>query len=175
MFIRTNKRPVPLEHCLFYSGEVYKICERDTFLTQGFREAKDAFKKKNSNKLGVKPGPKSGTPAVRAGIQGKNPDTSNRGRDQKYPKHHNANSGLAAVPQSSSGPKRPDSSFWMPLVNNLLKKSLVPVCERITFVISLSCNHDIISSVGPLFCSSFTLNWFHPSFVCLSKSQPAVK
>lgn len=123
----TNKRPVPLEHCLFYSGEVYKICERDTFLTQGFREAKDSFKKKNSNKLGVKPGPKSGTPAMRAGTQGKNPDTSNRGRDQKYPKHHNANSGLAAVPQSSSGPKRPDSSFWMPLVNNLLKKSLVPV------------------------------------------------
>ncbi|XP_025811051.1 DExH-box ATP-dependent RNA helicase DExH11 isoform X3 [Panicum hallii] len=123
----TNKRPVPLEHCLFYSGEMYKICERDTFLTQGFREAKDAFKKKNSNKLGVKPGPKSGTPAVRAGIQGKNPDTSSRGRDQKYPKHHNANSGAAAVSQSSSGPKRSESSFWMPLVNNLLKKSLVPV------------------------------------------------
>nr|CAB3448922.1 unnamed protein product [Digitaria exilis] len=60
----TNKRPVPLEHCLFYSGETYKICERDTFLTQGFREAKDAFKKKNSNKFGVKPGPKSGTSAV---------------------------------------------------------------------------------------------------------------
>ncbi|XP_062218251.1 DExH-box ATP-dependent RNA helicase DExH11 isoform X2 [Phragmites australis] len=123
----TNKRPVPLEHCLFYSGEVYKICERDTFITQGFREAKDAFKKKNSNKLGVKPGPKSGTPAVRAGIQGRNPDASNRGRDQKYPKHHNANSGAAAVQQSSSGPKRSESSFWMPLVNNLLKKSLVPV------------------------------------------------
>ncbi|OEL22541.1 DExH-box ATP-dependent RNA helicase DExH11 [Dichanthelium oligosanthes] len=123
----TNKRPVPLEHCLFYSGEVYKICERDTFLTQGFREAKDAFKKKNSNKLGVKPGPKSGTPTVRAGTQGKNPDTSNRGRDQKYPKHHNTNSGAATVPQSSSGSKRSESSFWMPLVNNLLKKSLVPV------------------------------------------------
>jgi len=115
---------------LFYSGEVYKICERDTFLTQGFREAKDAFKKKNSNKLGVKPGPKSGTPAVRAGIQGKNPDTSNRGRDQKYTKHHNANSGAAAVSQSYSGPKRSESSVWMPLVNNLLKKSLVPVCEN---------------------------------------------
>ena len=137
VFTRTNKRPVPLEHCLFYSGEVYKICERDTFLTQGFREAKDAFKKKNSNKLGVKPGPKSGTPAVRAGIQGKNagiqgknPDTSNRGRDQKYTKHHNANSGAAAVSQSYSGPKRSESSVWMPLVNNLLKKSLVPVCEN---------------------------------------------
>jgi len=123
----TNKRPVPLEHCLFYSGEVYKICERDMFLTQGFKEAKDAFKKKNSNKFGVKPGPRSGTPAVRAGTQGKNPDTSNKGRDQKYPKHHNSNSGAATVQQSSSGPKRFETLFWMPLVNNLLKKSLVPV------------------------------------------------
>ncbi|KAJ1277977.1 hypothetical protein BS78_04G044500 [Paspalum vaginatum] len=122
----TNKRPVPLEHCLFYSGEVYKICERDTFLTQGFREAKDTFKRKNSNKLGVKTGPKTGTPAAHAGTQGKNPDTSNRGRDQKYPKHHNAKSGPTALHQSS-GPKRSESSFWMPLVNNLLKKSLVPV------------------------------------------------
>lgn len=123
----TNKRPVPLEHCLFYSGEVYKICEKDMFLTQGFREAKDAFKNKNSNKLGVKPGSKSGTPAVRAGTQGRNPDTSSRGRDQKYSKHHHANSGAAAVQQSTSGSKRSESSFWMPLVNNLLKKSLVPV------------------------------------------------
>ncbi|AQK68646.1 DExH-box ATP-dependent RNA helicase DExH11 [Zea mays] len=123
----TNKRPVPLEHCLFYSGEVYKICERDMFLAQGFKEAKDAFKKKNLNKFGVKPGSKSGTPAVRAGTQGKNPDTSNKGRDQKYPKHRNSNSGVATVQQSSSGPKRFESLFWMPLVNNLLKKSLVPV------------------------------------------------
>jgi antiviral helicase SKI2 len=140
MFARTNKRPVPLEHCLFYSGEMYKICERDTFLTQGFKEAKDAFKRKNSNKLGVKPGPKPGAPAVRAGTQGRNPDTSNRGRYQKYPKHNNANSGAAAVRQSSSGPKRSESSVWMPLVNNLLKKSLVPVCKKITFELVQSHN-----------------------------------
>ena len=111
------------------------------FLTQGCKEAKDAFKKKNLNKFGVKSGPKSGTPAVRAGTQGKNPDTSNKGRDQKYPKHHNSNSGAATVQQSSSGPKRFETLVWMPLVNNLLKKSLVPVCEIIAFVMSLSCNY----------------------------------
>lgn len=123
----TNKRPVPLEHCLFYSGETYKVCEKDMFLTQGFREAKDTFKMKNSNKLGVKPGSKSGTPATRPGTQGRNPDTSSRGKDQKHPKHHHTNSGAAAIQQSSSGSKRSESSFWMPLINNLLKKSLVPV------------------------------------------------
>lgn len=123
----TNKRPVPLEHCLFYSGEVYKVCEKDIFLTQGFRDAKDAFKMKNANKFGAKPGTKSGTPAVRAGTQGRNPDTSSKGRDQKYPKHHQTNSGAAAIQQSTSGSRRSESSFWMPLINNLLKKSLVPV------------------------------------------------
>ncbi|KAM3228476.1 hypothetical protein ACQJBY_059873 [Aegilops geniculata] len=123
----TNKRPVPLEHCLFYSGEVFKVCEKDIFLTQGFRDAKDAFKMKNANKFGAKPGTKSGTPAVRAGTQGRNPDTSSKGRDQKHPKHHQTNSGAAAIQQSTSGSRRSESSFWMPLINNLLKKSLVPV------------------------------------------------
>ncbi|KAF7083725.1 hypothetical protein CFC21_087488, partial [Triticum aestivum] len=123
----TNKRPVPLEHCLFYSGEVYKVCEKDIFLAQGFRDAKDAFKMKNANKFGAKPGTKSGTPAVRAGTQGRNPDTSSKGRDQKHPKHHQTNSGAAAIQQSTSGSRRSESSFWMPLINNLLKKSLVPV------------------------------------------------
>uniref|UniRef100_A0A0D3F103 DExH-box ATP-dependent RNA helicase DExH11 n=1 Tax=Oryza barthii TaxID=65489 RepID=A0A0D3F103_9ORYZ len=123
----TNKRPVPLEHCLFYSGEVFKICEKDAFLTQGYREAKEVFKKKNSSKLGMKPGSKPGTTAVRAGTQGRNPDTSSRDRDQKNPKPHHASSSAAAVQQSTSGPRRSESSFWMPLINNLLKKSLVPV------------------------------------------------
>ncbi|CAL8998734.1 unnamed protein product [Prunus brigantina] len=43
----TTKKPVPLEHCLFYSGELYKICESESFIPQGFKAAKDAFKKKN--------------------------------------------------------------------------------------------------------------------------------
>ncbi|KAG8069798.1 hypothetical protein GUJ93_ZPchr0006g44661 [Zizania palustris] len=75
----------------------------------------------------MKPGSKAGTPAARAGTQGKIPDTSSRGRDQKNPKNHHANSAAAVVQQSTSGPRRSESSFWMPLINNLLKKSLVPV------------------------------------------------
>lgn len=137
---------------------MYKICERDTFLTQGFKEAKDAFKRKTSNKLGVKPGPKPGAPAVRSGNQGRNPDTSNRGRDQKHSKHQNANSGAAAVQQSSSGLKRSESSVWMPLVNNLLKKSLVPVCEKIALEIPYLAIHDISTS-RPL-CLLFILKYF---------------
>nr|KYP60167.1 Helicase SKI2W [Cajanus cajan] len=37
----TTKRPVPLEHCLFYSGELYKICESETFMPHGLKAAKE--------------------------------------------------------------------------------------------------------------------------------------
>lgn len=47
LFISTTKRPVPLEHCLFYSGEFYKVCENEAFIPQGWKAAKDAYKRKN--------------------------------------------------------------------------------------------------------------------------------
>lgn len=56
---RTTKRPVPLEHCLFYSGELYKICESETFLPQGLKAAKDASKRRHltaAGGSGSKPG-----------------------------------------------------------------------------------------------------------------------
>lgn len=33
---------MPLEHCLYYAGELYKICEQSTFLPEGVREAHKA-------------------------------------------------------------------------------------------------------------------------------------
>lgn len=60
--IRTTKRPVPLEHCLFYSGELFKVCEREIFLPQGLKAAKDASRKKHLT-AGVSSGPKPGTSA----------------------------------------------------------------------------------------------------------------
>jgi hypothetical protein len=136
---------------LFHLSIACSTLEKCTKYVRGICFLLKDLKKQKMNKFGVKPGPKSGTPAVRAGTQGKNPDTSNKGRDQKYPKHRNSNSGVATVQQSSSGPKRFESLFWMPLVNNLLKKSLVPVCEIIAFVISPSYNYK--------FCQFFLL--FH--------------
>ncbi|CAI0475515.1 unnamed protein product [Linum tenue] len=56
----TTKRPVPLEHCIFYSGELYKICENETLIAQGLKAAKDAWKKKNSNTPGGSTGPLPG-------------------------------------------------------------------------------------------------------------------
>ncbi|CAA6656755.1 unnamed protein product [Spirodela intermedia] len=93
----TMKRPVPLEHCLFYSGELYKICESETFLPQGLRAAKDAFKKKTST-IGSSSGG-AGSAAATQGV----------GRER----HH-----------ETSGR---ESSMWLLLINRLSKKSLLPV------------------------------------------------
>lgn len=43
------RRPVPLEHNLYYSGELYTIfSSRDVFLTEGVRKAQAAHKAKNA-------------------------------------------------------------------------------------------------------------------------------
>ena len=34
----TLRRPVPLEHCLFAAGALYKICEKETFLPGGYKQ-----------------------------------------------------------------------------------------------------------------------------------------
>ncbi|XP_020086203.1 DExH-box ATP-dependent RNA helicase DExH11 isoform X3 [Ananas comosus] len=125
--IWTTKRPVPLEHCLFYSGELYKVCENDVFLPQGFRAAKDAYKKKNSNTLGAKSAARTVPTGPGSTAPVRQSDNSSRGRGQKYPKHQTIDSGTTGVHQNSSGPKRSDASSWLSLVNKLSKMSLLPV------------------------------------------------
>ncbi|KAF5833367.1 P-loop containing nucleoside triphosphate hydrolase protein [Dunaliella salina] len=44
----TTKRPVPLQHSLYYAGELYTICTKDnSFAPEGVRNAMLAWKKKN--------------------------------------------------------------------------------------------------------------------------------
>lgn len=43
----TMKRPVPLQHSLYYGGELYTICARDVFSAEGVRAAGSAWKKRN--------------------------------------------------------------------------------------------------------------------------------
>lgn len=130
---RTTKRPVPLEHCLFYSGELYKVCENDMFLPQGFRAAKDAYKKKNSNTLGAKSAARTVPTGPGSTAQVRQSDNSSRGRGQKYPKHQTIDSGTTGVHQNSSGSKRSDASSWLLLVNKLSKMSLLPVRKKHSF------------------------------------------
>ncbi|CAL1402203.1 unnamed protein product [Linum trigynum] len=126
----TTKRPVPLEHCIFYSGELYKICENETLIAQGLKAAKDAWKKKNSNTPGGSTGPLPGSPAVQSGGRGQKHELSNRGKQTKHSgpqnmgNRGNQNRGTG---QSNWGPRRSEAQMWLQLVNKLSKNSLLPV------------------------------------------------
>ncbi|XP_043721889.1 DExH-box ATP-dependent RNA helicase DExH11 isoform X1 [Telopea speciosissima] len=125
----TSKRPVPLEHCLFYSGELYKICENETFLPQGWKAAKDAYKKKNSSTVGGGTGTYLGSAAAHGGARVQQRENPNRGKQNKHsgPQSLGNFSGSGGLSQSNWGSKRSEASLWLLLINKLSKKSLLPV------------------------------------------------
>lgn len=122
-----------MEHCLFYSGELYRICENDTFLTQGLKAAKDAHKKKNSNTTRSGSVMHSGPAAGSGGANAQNRDNSSRGR-QKHSGSRNTGSfygtgsgNFTSGSQTHLGMRRSDASLWLQLVTKLSKNSLLPV------------------------------------------------
>ncbi|KAJ0700019.1 putative RNA helicase [Helianthus annuus] len=112
----TTKRPVPLEHCLFYSGEVYKICEQEKFISQGLRAAKDAHKRKT---LTTPPAP----------LHTQKPNTSfARGKPNKQTAPQNfVGTGRAYQGNNNWGSRVSEKSVWLSLINKLSKTSLLPV------------------------------------------------
>jgi antiviral helicase SKI2 len=50
----TLRRPVPLEHCLFANGGLYKVCEKDVFLPAGYRALAAEKKAKEAQKAASK-------------------------------------------------------------------------------------------------------------------------
>lgn len=135
--VRTSKRPVPLEHCLFYSGELYKVCENESFISQGLRAAKDAFKKKNSSVVGGSSGLSGtslGSAPPQSGAHVRQWDNLNRGKMQKHsgPQATGNFSRAGGAHQNNSGSRRSEASLWLLLINKLSRKSLLPVCEEHT-------------------------------------------
>ncbi|QCD78043.1 antiviral helicase SKI2 [Vigna unguiculata] len=123
----TTKRPVPLEHCLYHSGELYKICESETFLPQGLKAAKEVSRKRNLTAGGAS-GPKVGISAGHENARGSKRENTSR------MKQHGANfSGTGRGYQNNSNGqsywelRRADASMWLMLINKLSKKSLLPV------------------------------------------------
>lgn len=152
-YFRTTKRPVPLEHCLFYSGELYRICESDRLFQQGFRAAKDAFKKKNASPVCGSIGPKAGHSSASSGGQGEKRESFTRGKQNKHSNSHNlgkssvnkvANQGNSNG-ESNWGLRRSETSLWLQLINKLSKKSLLPVCLTL-YVILFPFMIEIISA-----------------------------
>ncbi|XP_024026737.1 DExH-box ATP-dependent RNA helicase DExH11 isoform X1 [Morus notabilis] len=129
----TTKRPVPLEHCVFYSGEIYKVCENEIFMPQGLKVAKDAFKKKNVASSGT--GSQSGGSAAYDSSRAQKRENFTRGNKNK----HFGSQGSGKFPGSGGGNqnngngfnnwglRRSDASLCLSLINKLSKKSLLPV------------------------------------------------
>ncbi|XP_061374001.1 DExH-box ATP-dependent RNA helicase DExH11 isoform X2 [Gastrolobium bilobum] len=123
----TTKRPVPLEHCLFYSGELYKICESETFLPQGLKAAKDASKKRNLTVAGGS-GPK---PRTSAGHD--NARSQKRENTSRVKQHGASFSGAGRGYQNNGNGqnnwelRKAEASMWLMLIKKLSKMSLLPV------------------------------------------------
>ncbi|KAL5748007.1 hypothetical protein ACOSQ2_025304 [Xanthoceras sorbifolium] len=124
----TTKRPVPLEHCIFYSGEFYKVCENEIFLPQGLKAAKDAFKKKNSSAVGGGAASYAGSSAARD-RPGAHKHDPHRGKQNKHSGVQNSGSFTQknGGNQNNWGSRRSEASIWLSLINKLSKKSLLPV------------------------------------------------
>ncbi|GAV74483.1 DEAD domain-containing protein/Helicase_C domain-containing protein/DSHCT domain-containing protein/rRNA_proc-arch domain-containing protein [Cephalotus follicularis] len=132
----TTKRPVPLEHCLFYSGEFYKICENEKFLPQGLKAAKEFYKKKNSSLVNRGTGLYSGSVASHDGARGQKHENPNRGKQNKHSASQNVGqfTGTGGGYQNNGGSqnnwrsrKSSEASMWCLLIDKLNKKSLLPV------------------------------------------------
>ncbi|XP_071723078.1 DExH-box ATP-dependent RNA helicase DExH11-like [Rutidosis leptorrhynchoides] len=142
----TTKRPVPLEHCLFYSGNFHKVCENETFLPQGWKAAKDHYNKKNSNAIGGG----SGSSFASSAAHGQKRENYNRGKQNKHSGSQNSgHTGGGGGYQNNSGGqnnwrKSPEAPTWLLLIDKLKKTSLLPVvifcfsknrCDRSTYVL----------------------------------------
>lgn len=125
---RTTKRPVPLEHCLFYSGELYKICENEKIIPQGLKAAKDVYYKKNH------PATVNSAGSSVANERAKRRESSSHAKQNKHPASQNmvkssgANWGTQMGTSNNWSSRRSEASIWLSLINNLSKKSLLPVC-----------------------------------------------
>lgn len=136
LFISTTKRPVPLEHCLYYSGEFYKVCENEAFIPQGWKAAKDAYKRKNLSAASGATGSYAGASSPRDGARAQKREHPNRGKQNKHSGMQNSGNFSGSGwnqknggSQNNWGLRRSEVSIWLTLINKLSKKSLLPVCK----------------------------------------------
>ncbi|KAG9154188.1 hypothetical protein Leryth_000664 [Lithospermum erythrorhizon] len=128
----TTRRPVPLEHCLFYSGELYKVCEQEIFLPQGLKAAKDVHKKKNISSGGGGFLSYSGNSATNEKGRAHKRESSFHGKQNKHSGSQISGKFSGSVwgnhsNQSNGGFRRSEASLYLTLVTKLSKNSLLPV------------------------------------------------
>jgi len=126
----TKKRPVPLEHCIYFGGDkekdFYKVGEHEAFLPNGYKIASEAYKKKQ---LGSKA--TSTTPAT---AQVTKQIVGRGGRGAVQPARGGRTAGRGGAQNitpgrgGSSGPNAGrDKNMWVELIRNLERQELLPM------------------------------------------------
>ncbi|EFN56807.1 hypothetical protein CHLNCDRAFT_144334 [Chlorella variabilis] len=139
----TTKRPVPLQHSLYFSGQLFPICQADSYSAQGFRAAREAAKARAG------PAPQTRAEAQRALPTGRGDGGGGGGRggrggrggaqqqqQQRHGQRGSANAGAAAMAAANrqaaaqqgggGGQMRSERSQWMSLIEMLRKSDLLP-------------------------------------------------
>eukprot|EP00963_Diacronema_lutheri_P011905 scaffold1501_cov352-Pavlova_lutheri.AAC.48 len=129
----TQKRPVPLEHLLYYAGDLFKICEHEQFLPEGYRQAKAAYKEKNDPMpVPVAPrGKGQPQPPQTTGNRGRGGrPAGQRGRGQQQQQQGARGRGpkptQAARQPHRGNPMRSERNELVKLIGMLKKKELLP-------------------------------------------------
>ncbi|KAG1665051.1 hypothetical protein FOA52_003227 [Chlamydomonas sp. UWO 241] len=129
----TTKRPVPLEHALYYGGEMYTVGLRETFLPEGHRQATLAWKGKNeagptkAQQVAARPdGRGGGGTGARGGGQGGGQGRGGfgaRGGSADAARKQIAGRGRSGGPNTFGGERQQ----LIDLIGMLGKKQLLPV------------------------------------------------
>ena len=120
----TTRRPVPLEHMLYFGGDkeedFYKIGEREQFLPGGYKAATDALNKskKPSTSSG---GGVGGSGPGRGGGRGGRDGGRGRGVGNSGNKHPGRGGGGGPNTGGAMGVRGRDKSVWVELIRNLEK------------------------------------------------------
>jgi antiviral helicase SKI2 len=148
--IATPKRPVPLEHYIWASKQMFKIVNaQKTFLMQGWKDANDSLQKKKDTRPSVVPSNQRGGPNARGGQRGGPaqrggpPQRGGRGGGQRG--HQKA-----VVPRSAPGAMRSaaqDKNIWVHLVQHLKKENLLPACIFVFSKKRCEENADALSNI----------------------------
>ena len=183
----TTKRPVPLEHVLYFGGDkdedFYKIGERETFLPLGYKRALDAMNRAKRRKEGemataAQGGGGGGSgPGGRGTGGGAGPGGRGRGgkpsgnAGNKHPGRGGA-AGSAFGGHAASGARGRDKNAWVELIRTLERRELLPM---VVFCFSRRrCDQMVDSLTGLDLTTSAEKHEIHVFCErCLSRLSPA--
>lgn len=125
----TTRRPVPLEHSMYYGGQFYTICTAEKYDPTGYKRAKDAQNKKTAAPQ-TKAEAKAALPTGRGDGGGRGGRGGGPGRGPaRSHRPSGAPGGVGSGGGGASGAPqlRSEKSQWNQLIADLKKKDLLPM------------------------------------------------